>query len=140
MGNRRKSLLSPTSPAINILEIDNKGETIERTYGIKELLMRVGGVFKYDGSCCAALSGSNTTIKQRYSPIQYKDLRRLDFTYTPIEDEPTILVRKDAVIISLDPIRAVITSDTIILFLPNSSSDHLIYSPIADHIEVLSSL
>lgn len=124
MVNRRRSLFSPTVPSLSILEISSNGETVQRMYGIKELLFKVHGIYKYSGTI---------PLPQRYLPTQYRDLRRLDFSYTPI-DEPKILVRKDAVIISLDPIRAIVTSDCIIILLPNDG-DHIVYSSISNHIK-----
>lgn len=52
--------------------------------------------------------------------LQSRDLRRLDFDYTPGE-EPTVLIRRHAVLISLDPWRVVVMADRVIGFLPDGA-------------------
>ena len=54
------------------------------------------------------------------SYITLKDIRTLDFQFTPQED-PSVFVRRHAVIISMDPLRAVVMSDRMILLVPEGA-------------------
>jgi hypothetical protein len=56
--------------------------------------------------------------------IQSRDLRRLDFTYTP-QEEPAVLVRRHAVLISLDPLRVIVMADRIVGFMPDGADSLL---------------
>lgn len=68
--------------------------------------------------CCSDSSGVLA------GQLQYRDLRRLEYEFTPQED-PTVLVRRHAVLVSLDPLRAVILADRLILIVPDGA-DNLI--------------
>lgn len=57
--------------------------------------------------------------------IQYHDLRYLENQFHTHE-EPTVLVRKHAVLISLNPLRAIVTADRMILIVPDGA-DSLLY-------------
>jgi predicted DNA binding CopG/RHH family protein len=59
------------------------------------------------------------------SEIQYHDLRYLENQFHTHE-EPTVLVRKHAVLISLNPLRAIITADRMMLIVPDGA-DSLLY-------------
>ncbi len=49
--------------------------------------------------------------------LRLRDLRRLDYQFNP-GDENTILIRRHAVLIAIDPLRAVVMSDRLILIVP----------------------
>jgi len=73
--------------------------------------------------------GSIPTIDQtshrHIREIQYHDLRHLEHQFNPHE-EPTVLLRRHAVLMSLNPLRAVITADKLVLIVPNGA-DSLLY-------------
>eukprot|EP01035_Chromulina_nebulosa_P018929 gene18929-24736_t len=50
--------------------------------------------------------------------LKHRDLRRLEFQFNPL-GEPTILVRRHAVLISLDPLRCIVMADKLILIIPD---------------------
>mmetsp|Transcript_6675 Transcript_6675/g.6980 ORF Transcript_6675/g.6980 Transcript_6675/m.6980 type:complete len:480 (+) Transcript_6675:46-1485(+) len=52
--------------------------------------------------------------------VQSRDLRRLDTLFTP-QDEPAILIRRHAVLISLDPIRVIVMYDRVVGFVPDGA-------------------
>lgn len=52
--------------------------------------------------------------------MQLRDLRRLEYLFTP-QEEPAIFVRRHSVIISLDPLRVVVMADRIILLVPDGA-------------------
>lgn len=52
--------------------------------------------------------------------MQLRDLRRLEYLFTP-QEEPAIFVRRHAVIISLDPLRVVVMADRLILIVPDGA-------------------
>jgi hypothetical protein len=54
-----------------------------------------------------------------------RDLRRMDFVSHPNE-EPSIRVRKHAVLFSVDPIRAIIMSSRIIILVPPGGMDQIL--------------
>ena len=64
-------------------------------------------------------------FKRSVSEIQYHDLRYLENQFHSHE-EPTVLVRKHAVLISLNPLRAIVTADRMILIVPDGA-DSLLY-------------
>ena len=57
--------------------------------------------------------------------MQYHDLRYLENQFHTHE-EPTVLVRKHTVLISLNPLRAIVTADRMILIVPDGA-DSLLY-------------
>ena len=57
--------------------------------------------------------------------MQYHDLRHLESQFSPHE-EPTVLVRRHAVLISFNPLRAVVMADKLMLIVPNGA-DALLY-------------
>ena len=63
--------------------------------------------------------------RKNVSEIQYHDLRYLENQFHTHE-EPTVLVRKHAVLISLNPLRAIVTADRMILIVPDGA-DSLLY-------------
>jgi len=65
------------------------------------------------------------TSHRHIREIQYHDLRHLEHQFNPHE-EPTVLLRRHAVLMSLNPLRAVITADKLVLIVPNGA-DSLLY-------------
>ena len=63
-------------------------------------------------------------FKKSVSEIQYHDLRYLENQFHTHE-EPTVLVRKHAVLISLNPLRAIVTADRMILIVPDGADSLL---------------
>ena len=59
-----------------------------------------------------------------FKELQYNDLRYL-MNQFHTHEEPMILVRKHAVLISLNPLRAIITADRLILVSPNGAESLL---------------
>ena len=57
--------------------------------------------------------------------LRIRDLRRLDFNLNPSE-EPSFWVRKHAVLISIDPIRAVVMASRIIIIIPPGGMDNIL--------------
>jgi hypothetical protein len=57
--------------------------------------------------------------------LRIRDLRRLDFSINPSE-EPSFWVRKHAVLVSIDPIRAVIMASRIIIIVPPGGMDRIL--------------
>ena len=57
--------------------------------------------------------------------LRMRDLRRLDFNLNPSE-EPSFWVRKHAVLISIDPIRAVVMASRIIIIVPPGGMDNIL--------------
>ena len=57
--------------------------------------------------------------------LRIRDLRRLDFNLNPSE-EPSFWVRKHAVLISIDPIRAVVMASRIIIIIPPGGMDRVL--------------
>lgn len=57
--------------------------------------------------------------------LRVRDLRRLDFHFNPIE-EPSIWVRKHAVMFSVDPIRAIIMGTRIVIVVPPGGMDQIL--------------
>lgn len=54
-----------------------------------------------------------------------RDLRRLDFDSHP-EEEPSVRIRRHAVLFSVDPIRAIIMSTRIIIIVPPGGMDQIL--------------
>mmetsp|Transcript_20599 Transcript_20599/g.29552 ORF Transcript_20599/g.29552 Transcript_20599/m.29552 type:complete len:560 (-) Transcript_20599:55-1734(-) len=52
--------------------------------------------------------------------LRSRDLRRLDYHYTP-QEEPTVLIRRHAVCISLDPLRTIVMADRVVGFVPDGA-------------------
>ena len=57
--------------------------------------------------------------------LRVRDLRRLDFNFNPNE-EPSIWVRRHAVLFSVDPIRAVIMGSRIVIVVPPGGMDQIL--------------
>jgi hypothetical protein len=57
--------------------------------------------------------------------VQYHDLRHLETQFN-VHEEPTVLIRRHAVLISLNPLRAIVTAGKILLIVPKGA-DALLY-------------
>jgi hypothetical protein len=57
--------------------------------------------------------------------LRIRDLRRLDFNLNPSE-EPSFWVRKHAILISIDPIRAVVMASRIVIIVPPGGMDKIL--------------
>ena len=56
------------------------------------------------------------------SEVNLRDLRRLDFLFNPNE-EKSVLIRRHAVLIAMDPLRAVIMADRLLLIVPDGADE-----------------
>jgi hypothetical protein len=73
-----------------------------------------------------ATSVANTSAKQSAAiNLRVRDLRRLDFNFNPTE-EPSIWVRRHAVMFSVDPIRAIIMGSRIVIVVPPGGMDQIL--------------
>jgi len=52
--------------------------------------------------------------------LRLRDLRRLDFKFNPSE-EKSVLIRRHTVLMAMDPLRAVIMADRLILIVPDGA-------------------
>lgn len=59
-------------------------------------------------------------VDSTISPLRHRDLRRLEYSYKPVE-EPAILIRRHVTLISLDPIRAAVMNDRMIMIVPQGA-------------------
>lgn len=57
--------------------------------------------------------------------LRVRDLRRLDFNFNPNE-EPSIWVRRHAVMFSVDPIRAIIMGSRVVIIVPPGGMDQIL--------------
>jgi hypothetical protein len=57
--------------------------------------------------------------------LRVRDLRRLDFNFNP-KEEPSIWVRRHAVMFSVDPIRAIIMGSRIVIVVPPGGMDQIL--------------
>ena len=73
----------------------------------------------------SSVNAMDQTSHRHIREIQYHDLRHLEHQFNPHE-EPTVLLRRHAVLMSLNPLRAVITADKLVLIVPNGA-DSLLY-------------
>lgn len=68
----------------------------------------------------------NTSAKQSTAiNLRVRDLRRLDFNFNPTE-EPSIWVRRHAVMFSVDPIRAIVMGSRIVIVVPPGGMDQIL--------------
>lgn len=86
------------------------------------------------GNCSTAESlnklgatvAANRSAKQSAAiNLRVRDLRRLDFNFNPTE-EPSIWVRRHAVMFSVDPIRAIIMGSRIVIVVPPGGMDQIL--------------
>ena len=69
-------------------------------------------------------ASSRLSKKAGASKLKHRDLRRLEYQFNPL-GEPSILVRRHAVLISLDPIRVIIMADRLIMIIPDGADSLL---------------
>jgi hypothetical protein len=60
------------------------------------------------------------TQKRQIHEINLHDLRHLEYQLSPHE-EPKILIRRHAVLVSLNPLRAVVLADKMLLIVPDGA-------------------
>lgn len=53
-----------------------------------------------------------------------RDLRKLDAAFA-VSNEPSIMVRKQAILINADPVRAVVLRNTCLIFVPDGADSLL---------------
>ena len=70
-------------------------------------------------------TGSSRFLGGGAREVQYHDLRHLETQFN-VHEEPTILIRRHAILISLNPLRAIITANKILLIVPKGA-DALLY-------------
>jgi Mg2+ and Co2+ transporter CorA len=68
---------------------------------------------------------SNSSRFTGMREVQYHDLRHLESQFN-VHEEPTVLVRRHAVLVSFNPLRAIVTANKILLIVPNGA-DALLY-------------
>ena len=81
----------------------------------------------YRTSSNSHLHGVNNPRQQReyvVSKIQHRDLRRLEYSFNPL-GEPAVLIRRHAVLVSFDPLRAVVMADRLIVIIPDGADQIL---------------
>lgn len=96
------------------MEIDDNGNDKISTLSLRDLLLYVDMMSSVIDSNLESASGSKLEM---VSCLQHRDLRRLDFHYNA-EEEPIVIVRRHAVLIAFDPLRAIIMSQRIIIIVP----------------------
>ena len=57
--------------------------------------------------------------------LRVRDLRRLDFSFHPSQQEHSVWVRKHAVLLILDPIRAVVMASRVVIIVPVGGMDSM---------------
>lgn len=110
---------------IEVKVVDREGESFRGDYSD-----RSSTASPIIGMPAYSTTGSPGEITQRNKihdirEIQYYDLRYLENQFNAHE-EPMVLVRKHAVIVSLSPLRAIVTADRIVLSVPDGA-DALLY-------------
>ena len=129
ISNGRNSLIETTLSQLLSL-VNSAATNIDR-----------GGQDNLDGKSFTEFRGNDLVVKKTASsgfkdtlPLHNKsvaisllgrDLRRLDFDSHPNE-EPSVRVRRHAIIFSVDPIRAIIMSTRIIIIVPPGGMDQIL--------------
>ncbi|RHY79685.1 hypothetical protein DYB31_014318 [Aphanomyces astaci] len=76
---------------------------------------------RYSGPSCML----NRSLNLNLQAVHMRDLRKLDNMFST-SNEPSITVRQQAILVNCDPVRAVITRDCCLVFLPDGA-DSLVY-------------
>jgi len=98
---------------VMIMEIDSNGDSNIKQLSLRDLLLYVDS----KASIIDENIESVTSAPDMVSCLQHRDLRRLDFHYNA-EEEPIVIVRRHAVLIAFDPLRAIIMADRMIIIVP----------------------
>lgn len=118
---KNKRLTDRGSNEVMIMEISCSNEdSIIRTLTLRDLLLYVNK----ESSLIDNVLDSDTDRNGMVSYLQHRDLRRLDFHYND-DTGPIVIVRRHAVLIAFDPLRAIIMSDRIILIVPDGADSLL---------------
>ena len=97
-----------------------------RTLSIRQLLTYINDqVLKIDQIFAKTQdTNSDATLEKKSMPtmspvgyLQYRDIRRLEYGFNPHE-EPSILIRRHAIVFSFTPMRAVIMHDKLLFIVP----------------------
>lgn len=124
---------------IYMLEISQRGDKEHKYLTLRDLLIyinKIANKYNMKSTSNARLSplveddksvNSNSVPSEgaRLQLIQHRDLRRLEYQFNPL-GEPIVLVRRHAVIVSLDPLRAVIMADRMMLIIPSEGFEHVL--------------
>lgn len=70
-----------------------------------------------DGVSSKSSYGGEGVTTSAVTELRLRDLRRLDFHFNPNE-EKTIIIRRHAVLFAMDPMRAVVMADRLVLIVP----------------------
>jgi hypothetical protein len=98
---------------VMIMEIDSNGDSNIKQLSLRDLLLFVDS----KASIIDENIESVTSAPDMVSCLQHRDLRRLDFHYNA-EEQPIVIVRRHAVLIAFDPLRAIIMADRMIIIVP----------------------
>lgn len=107
-----------TKTDVMVLEVTSTGASEMKCITLRDLLSYV--INHADGKSSSTSHTDGEGKRDMVSNLQQRDLRRLDFAHNVCE-EPILIVRKHAVLIALDPLRAIIMSDRIILIVPDGA-------------------
>lgn len=58
-------------------------------------------------------------------PVHMRDLRKLDASFSAGSQEPSIVVRKQAILVNADPIRAVVMRSSCLVLVPDGADSLL---------------
>jgi hypothetical protein len=123
--------------AVMMREILSSGEVSYPQTTLRKLLVTVNAIANaIDRKLHAPISANRTKEPSREKknqdssssaaiPLRIRDLRHLDFLFSPSE-EPSIWVRKHAVLMSIDPIRAVVMADRVVIIIPPGGFDNVL--------------
>ena len=129
ISNGRNSLIETTLS--QLLSLVNTAATNIDTGGHENLDGKSFSEFRGNGFIVkkTASSGFKDTLSLHNKSVAIsllgRDLRRLDFDSHPNE-EPSVRVRRHAVLFSVDPIRAIIMSTRIIIIVPPGGMDQIL--------------
>jgi hypothetical protein len=119
---KTKRLNDRNNNEVMIMEHDELGSNTIRTLSLRDLLLYVDKMASLIDS--SLNFDSNNTPDMIVSSLQHRDLRRLDFHYNA-EEEPIVIVRRHAVLIAFDPLRAIIMADRMIIIVPPGADEIL---------------
>jgi hypothetical protein len=122
--------------AVMMREILSSGEVSYPQTTLRKLLVTVNAIANaIDRKLHLPISVNKTNESSREKknhesssaaiPLRIRDLRHLDFLFSTSE-EPSIWVRKHAVLISIDPIRAVVMADRVVIIIPPGGFDSVL--------------
>jgi DNA gyrase/topoisomerase IV subunit A len=106
--------------------VNNQAIAFDEVDEIKELVREESGP---SGAKSDVMGDVSPTRRQRsftidrdntISHIRLRDLRRLEYSLNPLE-EPTLLVRRHSVLLSLDPLRAIVMADKLLFIVPDGA-------------------